>query len=259
MADDLFPPRPPENGSVNDGYAPIFKHEVNLVDEAQYTWKVQYEGFYSAKQRHYRLTTGWTAFIKMKRVVVGDTVVIDRWTEDRLNFVIHIIRSSMAIPASISPSGGSSAPTERRARQIAAPPITGGSAHSAGGVTAEKTPTPSRGDTGSGRGHSVSQVSGPQLSGPHEVPLQVSHAGPPPSAPEGAMPEEAMREEARLADPHFQSASTSSVGQAPTPAEGQQSPAEEEAATIDMPTGESNSPIKPPDLEADGAAPTAPP
>ncbi len=42
-----------------------------MVDEADYTWRVQYEGFVSASQRHCRLTAGWTNFIKLKDVRVG--------------------------------------------------------------------------------------------------------------------------------------------------------------------------------------------
>jgi hypothetical protein len=58
-------------GGGASAYQLLFKHELNMVDEADYTWRVQYEGFVSASQRHCRLTAGWTNFIKLKDVRVG--------------------------------------------------------------------------------------------------------------------------------------------------------------------------------------------
>lgn len=52
-------------------YQLLFKHDLVMVDDTDYTWKVQYEGFVSASQRHCRLTAGWTTFIKLKNVRVG--------------------------------------------------------------------------------------------------------------------------------------------------------------------------------------------
>ena len=41
------------------------------MDEEGEAWVVQYEGFVSAAQRHYRFTAGWTNLVKQKGIKVG--------------------------------------------------------------------------------------------------------------------------------------------------------------------------------------------
>ena len=55
-------------------YQSLFKHKVNIIDELGEVWIVQYEGFVSAAQRHYRFTAGWTNLVKQKGIRVGELV-----------------------------------------------------------------------------------------------------------------------------------------------------------------------------------------
>lgn len=41
------------------------------MDDGGEAWLVQYEGFVSAAQRHYRFTAGWTNLVKQKGIRVG--------------------------------------------------------------------------------------------------------------------------------------------------------------------------------------------
>ena len=52
-------------------YQSLFRHKVKIVDEQGEAWTVQYEGFVSAAQRHYRFTAGWTNLVKQKGIKVG--------------------------------------------------------------------------------------------------------------------------------------------------------------------------------------------
>lgn len=52
-------------------YQALFKFKLSLTDEMGVQWPVQYEGFVSSGQRHYRLTAGWTALVKQKHISVG--------------------------------------------------------------------------------------------------------------------------------------------------------------------------------------------
>ena len=52
-------------------YQSLFKHKITIVDEHGEAWLVQYEGFVSAAQRHYRFTAGWTNLVKQKGIKVG--------------------------------------------------------------------------------------------------------------------------------------------------------------------------------------------
>lgn len=52
-------------------YQSLFKHKVKVIDENGEAWTVQYEGFVSAAQRHYRFTAGWTNLVKQKGIKVG--------------------------------------------------------------------------------------------------------------------------------------------------------------------------------------------
>ena len=56
-------------------YQSLFKHKVKIVDEYGAAWPVQYEGFVSAAQRHYRFTAGWTNLVKQKGIKVGKTLI----------------------------------------------------------------------------------------------------------------------------------------------------------------------------------------
>ena len=52
-------------------YQSLFKHKISIVDEDGGVWLVQYEGFVSAAQRHYRFTAGWTNLVKQRGIRVG--------------------------------------------------------------------------------------------------------------------------------------------------------------------------------------------
>lgn len=56
-------------------YQSLFKHKVSVIDELGETWTVQYEGFVSAAQRHYRFTAGWTNLVKQKGIKVGESPI----------------------------------------------------------------------------------------------------------------------------------------------------------------------------------------
>ena len=63
------------SGQRNGGqqqYQALFKFKLRLTDELGNQWPVQYEGFVSSGQRHYRLTAGWTALVKHKQIGVGE-------------------------------------------------------------------------------------------------------------------------------------------------------------------------------------------
>ncbi|KDD73390.1 hypothetical protein H632_c2229p1 [Helicosporidium sp. ATCC 50920] len=91
MAQLLFP-QADEQARRDDpagmNFNSLFKHRLTVVDEADKAWPVQYEGFMSSGQRHYRLTSGWSTLMRTQRVGIGDTLVLERWTRDR--FVIHL-------------------------------------------------------------------------------------------------------------------------------------------------------------------------
>ncbi len=59
-------------------YQSLFKHKVKIVDENGEAWTVQYEGFVSAAQRHYRFTAGWTNLVKQKGIKVGKPLTSSR-------------------------------------------------------------------------------------------------------------------------------------------------------------------------------------
>ncbi|KFM25380.1 hypothetical protein F751_6038 [Auxenochlorella protothecoides] len=52
----------------------------------------QYEGFMSSGQRHFRLTSGWSGLMRVQNVTIGDTLALERWTEDRTVIHLRIIR-----------------------------------------------------------------------------------------------------------------------------------------------------------------------
>jgi hypothetical protein len=87
------------------GYQPLFKYQINITDESGKVWPIQYEGFVSSAQRHYRFTTGWTNLVKHKSITVGDSVVLERWGEDRQQLALHVVRDAQ--PTAKSPSGSS--------------------------------------------------------------------------------------------------------------------------------------------------------
>ncbi|KAK9841440.1 hypothetical protein WJX74_005905 [Apatococcus lobatus] len=91
-------------------YQALFKFKLSLTDEMGIQWPVQYEGFVSSGQRHYRLTAGWTALVKQKQISVGDSVVLERWTNDRTNLRLRVINGGGA-PGKISAPRASSTPS----------------------------------------------------------------------------------------------------------------------------------------------------
>ena len=64
----MFALQPP----LSTSFQPLFKHKIEVVDDMREGWTVQYEGFISSGQRHFRFTTGWTALVKNKGIKVGE-------------------------------------------------------------------------------------------------------------------------------------------------------------------------------------------
>ncbi|KAL3155684.1 hypothetical protein ABBQ32_012710 [Trebouxia sp. C0010 RCD-2024] len=97
MAEHLLPVLP-EAASIKPPlsyvYQSLFKHKISIVDDGGEAWLVQYEGFVSAAQRHYRFTAGWTNLVKQKGIRVGDAVVLERWSDDRFTLHMHIIKNA---------------------------------------------------------------------------------------------------------------------------------------------------------------------
>lgn len=125
MAEHLLPLLP-EASNVKPPlpyvYQSLFKHKVKIVDEYGAAWPVQYEGFVSAAQRHYRFTAGWTNLVKQKGIKVGDAVILERWTEDRFNLQMHIIKD--ASEENIAAVTGSKSKAKRGTARAAGPRIT---------------------------------------------------------------------------------------------------------------------------------------
>ncbi|KAI7844704.1 hypothetical protein COHA_001792 [Chlorella ohadii] len=76
----------------------LFKHSIVVVDEQDRAWPVQYEGFMSAGQRHLRLGAGWRYMCRANNAAVGDTMVLERWTQDRSVLHVRILRSAPQAP-----------------------------------------------------------------------------------------------------------------------------------------------------------------
>eukprot|EP00891_Asterochloris_glomerata_P008613 jgi/Astpho2/8613/Aster-05092 len=117
MAEHLLPrytegstTKPP----LSTSFQPLFKHKIEVVDDMREGWTVQYEGFISSGQRHFRFTTGWTALVKNKGIKVGDTVVLERWTNDRTQLHIHV--SKGATPPSPAGDGAAQGSSQAAAR-----------------------------------------------------------------------------------------------------------------------------------------------
>ncbi|KAL0022329.1 hypothetical protein WJX77_000675 [Trebouxia sp. C0004] len=125
MAEHLLPLLP-EASNVKPPlpyvYQSLFKHKVKIVDENGEAWVVQYEGFVSAAQRHYRFTAGWTNLVKQKGIKVGDAVILERWTEDRFKLQMHIIRD--ASEESIAAATGVKSKAKRGIARAAGPRVT---------------------------------------------------------------------------------------------------------------------------------------
>jgi hypothetical protein len=127
MAQLLFPPRgeleaahqaavaldpPPPHASRLGGsstYTQLFKQRLTIVDESDRAWPVQYEGFLSSGQRHYRLTSGWVGLMRAQQVGIGDTLVLERWTEDRWVIHLHIRRKASAATEASAASAAAAA------------------------------------------------------------------------------------------------------------------------------------------------------
>lgn len=73
---------------VKDSPRSLFKRNISIIDSEGRFHCVKYEGIVSSKQKHYRLTTGWSILVKSLKIKVGDTVVFERWTPNHA--IIHI-------------------------------------------------------------------------------------------------------------------------------------------------------------------------
>lgn len=154
MAQLLFPPRgeleaahqaavaldpPPPHASRLGGsstYTQLFKQRLTIIDESDRAWPVQYEGFLSSGQRHYRLTSGWVGLMRAQQVGIGDTLVLERWTEDRWVIHLHIRRKATEASAAsaaaaaaapgnglqVAPQQGASPAQQQQQQQPEAPP-----------------------------------------------------------------------------------------------------------------------------------------
>lgn len=90
------PPNPPAShkAAIGNTFVSIFKHQLTIIDEKDRAWPVQYEGFVSSGQRHYRLTSGWSSLMRSQDACIGDTLVLERWTEDRAMCHLFLLRQT---------------------------------------------------------------------------------------------------------------------------------------------------------------------
>lgn len=155
-------------------YQSLFKHKVKIVDENGEAWTVQYEGFVSAAQRHYRFTAGWTNLVKQKGIKVGDAVILERWTEDRFKLQMHIIRD--ASEENIAAVTGAKSKAKRGIARAAGPrvtkprsPLTRSPCSGAICSPAAQVQSPSKGP--SGQGYSLSRGNSSALEALHDAAL----------------------------------------------------------------------------------------
>lgn len=73
---------------LKDAPRSLFKRNISIIDSIGRLHCVKYEGIVSSKQRHYRLTTGWSSLVKSLKMKVGDTVIFERWTPNPA--VVHM-------------------------------------------------------------------------------------------------------------------------------------------------------------------------
>jgi hypothetical protein len=99
MAEFMMPPLPPHvpaataRDQFGATYKSLFKFEVAVVDAASgASFPVRYEGFVSCSQRHLRLTAGWAAAMRTLGVALGDTLLLERRTEDRFTLHLRVIK-----------------------------------------------------------------------------------------------------------------------------------------------------------------------
>lgn len=73
---------------LRDSSRSLFKRNISIIDESGHFFTVKYEGIMSSKQRHNRLTTGWSTVIKSLGIVIGDSITFEKWTSN--NSIIHV-------------------------------------------------------------------------------------------------------------------------------------------------------------------------
>jgi len=78
----------PGFSALKDAPRSLFKRNISLIDSSGKFHCVKYEGIVSSKQRHNRLTTGWSGVVKSLGIKVGDTIIFERWTVNHA--IIHI-------------------------------------------------------------------------------------------------------------------------------------------------------------------------
>lgn len=79
---------------IKDAPRSLFKRNISVIDNLGRLHCVKYEGIVSSKQRHNRLTTGWSGVVKSLGIKVGDTVVFERWTSNPSILHISIIQQN---------------------------------------------------------------------------------------------------------------------------------------------------------------------
>lgn len=84
----------PGASAMKDAPRSLFKRNISIIDVSGRFFCVKYEGIVSSKQRHNRLTTGWSGVVKALEIKVGDTVIFERWTPNPAIIHIKIIRGN---------------------------------------------------------------------------------------------------------------------------------------------------------------------
>eukprot|EP00884_Botryococcus_braunii_P005672 jgi/Botrbrau1/15105/Bobra.0240s0006.1 len=99
MVEDLLPPGPGSAADPvtdddvlepTDEYRVLFHHYLGFLDEDEQSYDVKYECFTWKGRRHFVLTVGWDMITKCNGVVVGDSIVLERWGEDRFELRFRV-------------------------------------------------------------------------------------------------------------------------------------------------------------------------
>ena len=84
----------PGASAMKDAPRSLFKRNISIIDVSGKFFCVKYEGIVSSKQRHNRLTTGWSGVVKALGIKVGDTIIFERWTPNPSIIHIKIVRGN---------------------------------------------------------------------------------------------------------------------------------------------------------------------
>eukprot|EP00884_Botryococcus_braunii_P002777 jgi/Botrbrau1/124/Bobra.0022s0110.1 len=109
----------PMDVPLTDKNETIFKHNIYLRDDDGKTWEVLYEYYIKNLKRHLEFRKGWRAFTKHRGVVVGDSVVFERWGENRFELKIRVKKG---VENADQPAEGKKRSAKGKEREAQTPP-----------------------------------------------------------------------------------------------------------------------------------------